>query len=217
MIIQKKVSLRNSDKARNTNITKRANKKLDYLADIVSQAAGDRFAQKESSILYKKLFFRNFRYLNTLELRYNWQNRFFSVSYNLELNSEVVVDERFREIGTCSFQISYKGMFHVQDAEWVCKQWVDSDNNIKNKYLESLNNQLIIDRIIGLDMQNIEVLHIKDSTKWSIRCESMIGSATWMFIPPMLNLITPSQEECVKFLEVFELIADAVVNNASYQ
>ncbi len=41
----------------------------------------------------------------------------------------------------------------------------------------------------------------------------MIGSATWILIPPVLTMITPKPQECYKFLELYELLGDAVVNN----
>ena len=48
---------------------------------------------------------------------------------------------------------------------------------------------------------------------WKISCESMIGSATWILVPPVVNLIKPSEGEYLRFVEFFELVADAVANN----
>ena len=41
----------------------------------------------------------------------------------------------------------------------------------------------------------------------------MIGSSTWILIPPIIQLIKPTEEECTKFIELFELISDALINN----
>ena len=71
----------------------------------------------------------------------------------------------------------------------------------------------IIDRLNTLDIMEMEIRHEDNSGYFQVSCESLIGSATWMLIPPVLSMITPKREECIKFLELFELLADAVANN----
>ena len=65
----------------------------------------------------------------------------------------------------------------------------------------------------SLDVFEMELRHNDEQDYWRISCESMIGSATWILIPPVMSMITPKPHECMRFLELFELIGDALVNN----
>ena len=78
--------------------------------------------------------------------------------------------------------------------------------------LERLNHPLIRERIRSLELREIQVSHTQGGS-WKISCESMIGSATWILVPPVVNLIKPSEGEDLRFVEFFELVADAVANN----
>ena len=84
---------------------------------------------------------------------------------------------------------------------------------MKDQYLKRLNNPLIMKRLSDLDIVDFEIKHKEGTDTFTISCESMIGSATWIFIPPVTNLITPTPAECIKFYELFELLGDALVNN----
>lgn len=212
MGLPKRAPNRNALKARNSNISKRIDKKLDFVAETIAYAVGNRYVETESQLFAKTLTFQDFKYINFLDLKYNFENRFMAISYNLELESEIQTDERFKESGGCVFEAVTKGKYHTKDAQWICTQY-DGDIIEKDRCLERLNNRFIIERVVSLDLQKIRVWHEKDSDKWHIRCESMIGSSTWVLIPPVVNLIKPTKDECVKFLEFFELVSDAVVNN----
>ena len=81
------------------------------------------------------------------------------------------------------------------------------------EYQERLTNPLITKRLDALDIFEMELRHNDGQDYWRISCESLIGSATWILIPPVTSMITPKKEECMRFLELFELIGDALVNN----
>lgn len=49
--------------------------------------------------------------------------------------------------------------------------------------------------------------------KWYVHTDSLIGSTTWNLIPPALQVIKPTEKECVRMFELFELIADALRND----
>ena len=59
----------------------------------------------------------------------------------------------------------------------------------------------------------MKIWHEEGSGYWRISCESIIGSATWLLIPPVLSMIAPKKEECIMLLELFEMLGDAVANN----
>lgn len=211
--------VRNASKARNSFVTRRADIKLSALADIFKSSAGSRWIRTEARVLERELFFTGFQQLKSLKLVYNWENRFMSVNYNLQMMSYIPTDTtRFEQTQDCTFTLKCKqrGLKGERDYSWHCKNWNDDEAKLA-AYLERLNNPLITDRLNALDIMEMEIQHDDGWDYWCISCESMIGSATWILIPPVLSMITPKQDECIKFMELFDLLADAVVNNQSPQ
>jgi len=201
---------RNAAKARNSFVTRKVEKKLTHLADIFKSNAGAYYGGVENGVLSRTLTFKGFNYLDNLKLIYNWENRFFSVNYNLQLVSEIPTNDKFEEIGDCHFEVVFK----ARGSKWECREWSDRENNaMKDQYIKRLSNPLIMNRLRDLDIVDFEIRHEKGSDTFTISCESMIGSATWIFIPPVTNLITPTPAECIKFYELFELLGDTLVNN----
>lgn len=206
---------RNADRARNSFVTRRAEVKIGALAEMFKTAAGEHWIRTETGTLQRTLTFSGFRYLNSLRLIYNWENRFLSVNYNLQMVSVAPVDKaRFEETGNCvlSLRCTQRGLRGKREYAWDSKRWEGGDDQLA-ACRERLGNPLILDRLNALDLMEMEIRHDDGSGTWQISCESLIGSATWMLIPPVLSMITPKREECVKFLELLELLADAVANN----
>ena len=169
----------------------------------------------ESGVLRRKLVFSGFHYLESLQLVYNWENRFMSVNYNLQMISVFPTDHnRFEETGDCIFTLicTQKGLRGKRNYSWKCNQWKGEEAKL-NAYMQRLNNPLILARLEALDIMEMEIQHKESEEDWRLSCESMIGSATWILIPPMLSMITPKPEECFRFMELYELLGDAVVNN----
>lgn len=208
--------VRNANKARNSFVTRRAETKISALADLFKAAAGDRWERTRLDTLQRKLFFSGFHYLDSLKLVYNWENRFMSVNYNLQMISDIPTDnDRFEETGDCCFTLKcqQKGLKGKRDYSWECKRWEDGDEKL-GAYMERLSNSLILERLQALDIMEMQIEYQEEWEYWRISCESIIGSATWILIPPVLSMITPKLEECIKFLELFELLGDALVNNS---
>jgi hypothetical protein len=215
MNLKKKDKIRNAGMARNSFVTKRAETKVSALADLFKVAAGERWVQTESGVLQRKLFFSGFHYLDSLQLVYNWENRFMSVNYNLQMISAFPTDNnRFEETNDCLFTLNctQNGFRGKRNYSWKCSQWKEDESKL-NAYIERLNNPFILDRLDALDIMEMEIRHKGSWDYWRVSCESMIGSATWILIPPVLSMITPKPEECFKFLELYELLGDALVNN----
>lgn len=207
--------VRNAAKARQSFVTRRAELKIGALSEMIKAAAGERCVKVEKSVLQRELFFNHFTYLRSLKLIYNWENRFMAVNYNLQMTSLIPAEPpRFEEVHSCRFVLrcTQKGLRGKREFQWLCQEWGDSEERLA-AYLERLNNPLITARLDALDIFEMELRHSEGSGEWLISLESLIGSATWILIPPVMSMITPKREECVKFLELFELIADAVANN----
>ncbi len=201
---------RNASKARNSFVTKKAEAKLGLLADTFAGSLNGACKVAGRDTLKRMLCIEGLKYTKGLELIYNWENRFMSVNYNLQLLSKPDTDERFNETGSCVFEY----VFDRKKSGWKCTRWLGDHAEMKNEYVQRLNNPLIAERIKALDIAALKIDHTDKSGYFTISCDSLIGSSTWIFIPPIMQLITPDNTECIKFVELFELLADAVVNNA---
>ena len=205
---------RNAAKARNSFVTRKAEQKLSELTDKFKLIAGNSFVGEQQDTLQRTLSFQGFRYLDNLKFVYNWENRFFSVNYNLQIISYVGVTNKFDETGSCKFEMDFSKRRHHNDR-FVCKSWRNNETKaMKAAYLERLNNPLIIERIQKLDVIGVTITHKPEWKCFRVSMESLIGSGAWIFIPPLMQLITPKNEECIRFFELFELIGDALVNNS---
>ncbi|MDO4960618.1 MAG: hypothetical protein Q4E57_02005 [Eubacteriales bacterium] len=201
---------RNAAKARNSFVTRKVENKLDVLAGEIKKHAGECCTSIEKSTLTRSMSFKGFQYFNNLKLVYNWENRFMSVNYNLQMISEFLPNDKYEETGSCVFELAFK---MKGKPSWVCKSWNDSDVVKKDEYIKRLSNPLIMDRVKALDIVDLEITHYGITGSFVVSCESMIGSTTWILIPPITSLITPKESESVKFFELFELLGDALINN----
>ena len=211
----KRDRIRNADKARHSFVTRKAETKISALANFFREAAGEHWVRTEGGTLQRKLFFSGFHCLEYLQLVYNWENRFTAVNYNLQLVSAIpTTPSRFEETHDCllTLKCNQRGLKGERAYSWEAKQWGADDAMLK-AYQERLTNPLITQRLDSLDVFEMELRHNDDQDYWRISCESMIGSATWILIPPVMSMITPKPHECMRFLELFELIGDALVNN----
>lgn len=207
--------IRNANKARHSFVTRKAENKLSALANFFREAAEEHWEKTEAGVLQRKLFFSGFHYLEYLQLIYNWENRFTAVNYNLQVVSAIpTTPSRFEETHDCvlNLKCNQRGLKGERMYSWEAKQW-GADDAMLQEYQERLTNPLITQRLDTLDIFEMELRHIEGQDYWRISCESMIGSATWILIPPVTSMITPKPHECKRFLELYELIGDALVNN----
>lgn len=215
MHMKRRERVRNADKARNSFVTRRAEIKLNALAGAFKLAAGERWEETRSGTLRRELFFSGFQHLESLRLIYNWENRFMAVNYNLQMESFIPTKRpQFEEVHDCAFSLkcTQRGMKGERQYTWNCSRW-SADDGMLAAYQERLTNPLITQRLDALDIFEMEIRHKDGSDVWQISCESLIGSATWILIPPILSVIMPKQEECIKIMELFELLGDAAANN----
>lgn len=194
-------------------INRKANAKLNYVVKVYEAALGSKYAGVADGFLNKKLFLQDLRFLNELCVKYKIENRFFAMSFDLNYESKVELEtdiEDVMEENNCAFAVKLKGVASISGAEFV-DRGSECEGQAIVEYLSQLNHKLIIDRIIALDLTDIKVTYRADIATWSVSCRSLIGSTTWNLIPPVLQLITPKREECVKLIEFFELVFNAVI------
>ena len=203
---------RNAAQARDSFVTRKAEQKMDVLAEVFKSAARERFVGEQRDTLQRTLKFDGFMYFENLKLVYNWENRFFSVNYDLQMISDINVNDRFEDIESCRFDMQFSIKRHSNDR-FVCKKWQIEDTEGRDRYLERLNNPLIIDIIHKLDIYGVSINYKPEWRYFRISLESMIGSGTWILMPPVMQLIAPQKSECIRFMELYELLGDALVNN----
>ena len=206
--------VRNAAKARRSFVTRRAELKLSALTNCFRDALEDRWQSTETGTLRRKLNLSGFHYLKYFQLIYNWENRFMAVNYNLQFLCEVPVTERFQETGESrlSLKCRQKGPKGQREYTWDALAWEGGDESLA-ACRQRLALPLITQRLDALDIMELELRHAEGQDSWTISCESLIGSATWVLLPPVFSMITPKKAECIQFVELFELLADAVVNN----
>ena len=190
-------------------LNRKADRKLGFVAKLYSMAIGDKMVMTKSSILNRDLYVEGFHFIKYLNLNYTYENRFWAISYNLNHKTTIDSLEVNQKKDYCRFVAKNIGKMGITDALWVDSGSQCSEEERKI-YLNELNNRLIIDRIVNLDMTNVEVLYTPNMNCWTISCRTLIGSTTWILIPPVMNLIKPNPIECAKMIEFFELVANAV-------
>jgi hypothetical protein len=174
-------------------------------------ALGENISSSEDDFLNKKLILRGLRYLKELNLIYKIENRLFAISYDLIYEAKYTMKEKPNENCHCAFAVKLKGKISISDAEFI-DIGSECSSEMVEGYLERLNNKLIIDRVIALDLTDIHVTFDENTATWSFLSRSLIGSTTWTLIPPIVQLITPRKDECIRMIELCELIFDAVIN-----
>ena len=117
-------------------------------------------------------------------------------------------------MGDYAFALEAKGGLRVKGLEWACKRG-DLSAEERQACLDRLGNPLILDRVRALDLHSLAASHQDGSGTWQIRFGTMIGSATWLLIPPVMQVIRIRDEEYLRLAELVDLIADAVINNGT--
>ncbi|MDR0596685.1 MAG: hypothetical protein LBG50_04010 [Clostridiales Family XIII bacterium] len=191
-------------------ITRKAEAKLDYVADTFKAALGPHCTGVERSFLDKTLLFKGLSFIDHLRLRYRVENRFFAVMYDLVANVTIPVRGASAPSGDVRIAAELKGKMFVKDAAFALVSCGEGDAAQADKIMELLGTELIRERILSLDLADIQISYSAGAGEWDIKCRSIIGSTTWNLIPPITQLIKPKQEECVRLVEFYELIASCL-------
>ncbi len=186
-------------------LNRRANEKLNYVISTYAGALRGYWRTEDNGFLYKRISFNDLYHLKELKMSYILKDRLFARSYDLVIEYEVpaIFNEQLK------FGLRYLGRNKINGAKFV----VLLGNQDVGPILEKLNNPLIHDRLVKLDLIDLNVEYSPQEKKWYVLTDSLIGSSTWNLIPPALQVIKPTEKECVMMIELFELIADALRND----
>jgi hypothetical protein len=188
-------------------ITRKADVKLNHLADIMTKALGTHCEGGPRRFLDKTLTLGGLKFIDALNMRYRMENRFFAIIYDLLLEVSVPAKPGRAPKEHVALEARLKGKMFVSDAAFVAVSFSEHDAEYVDEVLGLLNNDLIRDRILALDLADIAVSFDPATSAWTVRCRSIIGSTTWNLIPPITQFIKPKEDECIRLVEFFELVA----------
>lgn len=194
-------------------INKKADIKLKVVADGFRKTLGDRCVDIKDELLRKTITCTGFKHLTSFVLNYRaYENRFWAFSYNLDVKATIDVSDReYMETEHCLFKAKPKGKMAIKDIEWLSANRLASEED-DDLYLKKLNNRLIKNRMISLDMMSATVEYDPEKMVWTASFRSMVGSTTWIAIPPITQLVTPTPEELAYMVEYLDLVFGAVLS-----
>lgn len=187
-------------------MNKKADKKLSDLADFIQDTIPNTCHQTEKGFLYRKLDVVGKAPLSFMSLVYSVENRFAAASYNLFLQTRIQKEEG----EAYSFKLQYEGMMRIQKAAF-CSTADKALDERGQRVLKALNASIILDKIKELNLPNVFVFYKQSEGCWQIVVQSMIGSSTWILIPPVMQLIMPTKSEIYPIVELMQLLSAAAV------
>lgn len=69
---------------------------------------------------------------------------------------------------------------------------------------------LLVERIEKLGVTRLTAALDASSSAWSITMDMLVGSSTWNLIPPVMHLISPSDQECIWATELLRMLVSTV-------
>ncbi|SFQ15910.1 hypothetical protein SAMN05216343_12722 [Oscillibacter sp. PC13] len=180
---------------RGSRIDQRAHKRLQNLASIMSNALGG--AELTEDTFFRQRINLNRQYLRTLTLTYSVENRLTSLCYDLILSTTAKVEEAE------SFSFQFTSQKHFMPVE----RKLSVEGAARSaEILERLNDEAVIQRLCDLDFIDVRVEYCMAEKRYAISSRGLVGSTTWMMIPPVTKTIMPTPNEILKIGEVFELM-----------
>ncbi len=197
---------KNADTAQHI-LNKKANAKLNFIASVFERALSGHWSTLEDGFLYKKIALKNLRHLDELTISYYLQNRFFARIYDLKFDIDIPLQTQREE--ETRFELAYSGVTQITGAEFKLAVGSKEDLVVLNR----LNSELITKRLVKLDFLDFKIVCLPNEKSWHISADSIIGSATWNLLPPMFQVVKPTDGECVLMIELFQLVTDAIIND----
>lgn len=211
-------------------ISRKADRRLNEIAEMFRKTVPECCGLREDQFLCRELEFERCEPVKKLWLLYDVENRFLSVSYNLLIQTFREAEEE------CAYRFSlrYKGIMNVRDAFFVAvpdEEEKNSSGAVKRKktegsvyltgseerkrkrqeqILEALNDPVVRVKICSLGLIQADLQYFPQERRWTAGIKSMQGSATWIFIPPLMQLIRPEKREIYALIEVVRMMVSAI-------
>ncbi|MEQ3362739.1 hypothetical protein [Raoultibacter massiliensis] len=179
-------------------VNKRAERKLDCVGQGLVAASGEAGVcfPVAPEPLVRVLDLRCCSETGPLTLRYRPQSKLFAILYDL----------------VCEFSVAgpYAPGCMMEMVSGSAKLIGDSANAGGDPlalFPALVENDLIEERLRLLGVTQASAAYDSCSGAWRVSVSLMVGSATWNLLPPIMHLIEPSADECLRMIELFRLLA----------
>lgn len=179
-------------------IEKTADVKLHHVAHVWAVALGG-VVEDEETPLTRTLLLAEGCEIERLSLSYEVNSKLFASLFDLVYEFDVPRSaERGTEsaTGDAALELRYDS---------VKKTFVAPSGRFG---LDALECDLVFSRIEQLGITDLAAR--ADAGAWHVRVRGLVGSSTWNLIPPVLHLIEPSRQDCVRGMELFRMVFAAL-------
>lgn len=187
-------------------MNKKADRKLEAVTDMFCQVLPDNCEVVEGDMLYRRLHIKDLAPLDDMMLVYDVENRFAAISYNILIQSVVRANEK----RYYSFELKLDGMVRMRSMRFESTS-VDRQPDMRERQiLELLNEPIVLGKIQQLGLLGVSIRYQMDYGRWLISVRSMVGSATWILMPPVMQVIMPVRQEIYQFMELMRMLTSIV-------
>lgn len=182
-------------------VNKKAEQKLDFVAQSLVAASGEAGTcfPAASGPLVRNLDLRCCPETGPLTIRYRPQSKLFAILYDFVGEFTVAGPP----VHSCVIGMA-SGSTKLVDVNGGKKGGSPA-------LLPALtDNGLIEERLRLLGATRVNAFYDDCLDAWRVSVSLMIGSATWNLLPPVMHLIEPSADECLRMLELFRLLAAGI-------
>lgn len=189
------------------NMNRKADGKLLSVAQYIYDVIPECCELEKDAFLSKTLRLEKCAPLQQIMLLYDVENRFAAISYNLLLQTFLPA----KEDRDYQFVLRYEGVVWIRDA--VFSSTCGKEGKRSRELLEGLNEPIILKKIQELNLLQVLLQYSLKEERWTISIKSMVGSATWILIPPVMHVVMPKRREAYGLLEVMRMLVSVVSNS----
>lgn len=187
-------------------MNKKADKKLEAVADMFCQVLPDNCEVAEDDVLYRRLHINGLAPLENMMLVYDVENRFAAISYNMLVQAVVKAKEK-RYYG---FELKMDGGLKAGAVRFEAEVSDRKMDDRESQILKLLNEPVVLGKIKQLGLLDVSIRYQQEYGRWLISVRSMVGSATWILMPPVMQVIMPVRQEIYQFVELMRMLTSIV-------
>ena len=187
-------------------MNKKADKKLEAVADMFCQVLPDNCEVAEDDVLYRRLHINGLAPLENMMLVYDVENRFAAISYNMLVQAVVKAKEK-RYYG---FELKMDGGLKAGAVRFEAEVSDRKMDDRGSQILKLLNEPVVLGKIKQLGLLDVSIRYQQEYGRWLISVRSMVGSATWILMPPVMQVIMPVRQEIYQFVELMRMLTSIV-------
>lgn len=186
-------------------VNRKAERKLDFVVEKLMRSAGeDPCSATASEPLARTFDLRCCSEAGAITVRYCPRSKLFAILYDLCFKFSVAGPG----VPGCTIEM-------VPGATRLAVRGVDSESHFDPFSDKGDVVDLIADRLGILDVTRLRAVYEAPSSSWTVSFSTMVGSATWNLIPPVMHLIEPTAIECVRAIELLRLLAVSLGSDCS--